>query len=351
MSIAVIIPVYNSSAMLRETLAAIQAGLRRPDELVVVDDGSTDDSADVAAAHGARIYRMDKNSGPAACRNHGAMQCQSDILVFLDADTKVHETTLQQFEDCLLNHPEYVGVMGAYDDTPSHPGHCSQFRNLAHCFIHRISKRDALTFWSGGGALRRSAFLEVEGFDEAYRRPSIEDIEMGYRITDAGGRILLDPSINVTHLKRWTVRNAISTDVFDRGIPWMILLLERGSFPNDLNLVLRYRISTGCALFMLVCLALVVESPWWLAIGFMSGLLSISLHVDLLAFLYERRGPKFLLGSVGLVLLQELCNLAAVAGGVWIWSTRSHRPKRLSRIGNQIVEQSSAGLTLPVTAS
>jgi glycosyltransferase involved in cell wall biosynthesis len=350
MSIAVIIPVYNSSAMLRATLSAIQSGTRRPDELIVVDDGSTDDSAEVAVAHGARVFKMRENSGPGACRNQGAMHADSDIFIFLDADTCVHETTLEQFEETLLNDPSLAGVMGAYDDTPSHPGHCSQFRNLAHCFVHRVSKRRALTFWSGGGALRRQAFLDVEGFDEAYRRPSIEDIEMGYRITDGGGQILLDPSINVTHLKRWTIRNAISTDIYDRGIPWMVLLLERGSFPNDLNLVLRYRISTACALFMLFCLVLTIQSPWWLLVGLISGIISVALHGDLLAFLYKRKGAAFLVGSVGLVMLQELCNLAAVAGGVWIWSTRSHRPKRLSRVGNRMVESDETELNVPISA-
>lgn len=279
------------------------------------------------------------------------MHCSSDIFVFLDADTCVHDTTIEQFEECLMNNPDLAGVMGAYDDTPAHPGHTSQFRNLAHCFIHRISKRDALTFWSGGGALRRQAFLEVEGFDEFYRRPSIEDIEMGYRITDGGGRIMLDPTINVTHLKRWTVRNAISTDVRDRGIPWMVLLLERGSFPNDLNLVLRYRISTACALAMLMSFVLCMQSPWWLLVAVFLGTASVALHGDLLLFLYKRKGLGFIPGSACLVMLQELCNLAAVAGGVWIWSTRSHRPKRVSRVGTTVVERDDSRISVPVSAA
>ena len=94
MTLAVIIPVYNSSRLLRQTLIAIQSGTRCPDELIVVDDGSTDDSADVARQFGAQVIVMKANAGPAACRNHAALLSKSDLLAFLDADTCVHADTL-----------------------------------------------------------------------------------------------------------------------------------------------------------------------------------------------------------------------------------------------------------------
>jgi glycosyltransferase involved in cell wall biosynthesis len=260
MKIAVIIPVYNSSAMLSETLRAIRGGERVPDEIIVVDDGSIDDSGAVATSFGATVIALSANFGPATCRNHAALRARSDVLVFLDADTCVHGDTLKRMESHLELDSELGAVIGSYDDEPRDPGLCSQFRNLAHCYVHHSSKRAALTFWSGCGAVRRNLFLEVDGFDQRYRRPSIEDIELGYRLSDRGIRILLDPAICVTHTKRWTVWNSIVTDVTDRVIPWMVLLLERGKAPNDLNIRRRHRIATVLSAAGLFCLVATLHS-------------------------------------------------------------------------------------------
>jgi hypothetical protein len=80
-------------------------------------------------------------------------------------------------------------------------------------------------------------FLAIGGFDTVrFPRPQIEDIELGYRLRDAGGRIVLDPTVQGTHLKQWTFWRMLRTDVIDRGIPWMRLLLERrGRTRTSLN--------------------------------------------------------------------------------------------------------------------
>src|SRR5207248_497955 len=79
------------------------------------------------------------------------------------------------------------------------------FRNLLHHHVHRGSPGRASTFWSGIGAVKRNAFMDVEGFDEHYSRPSIEDIELGSRLLDNGAHIVLDPDIEGKHLKTWSL--------------------------------------------------------------------------------------------------------------------------------------------------
>src|SRR5437868_904552 len=98
MTIAVIIPVFNSSQLLRETLLAVRSSTRVPDELIVIDDGSNDGSAHTAERFGARVVRMPQNVGPAVCRNYAALLSQSEILMFLDCDTCVHEDTIERME-------------------------------------------------------------------------------------------------------------------------------------------------------------------------------------------------------------------------------------------------------------
>ncbi len=116
---------------------------------------------------------------------------------------------------------------------------------------------EAATFWSGCGAIRRTVFQAAGGFDAVrYPRPCIEDIELGYRLRAAGHRILLNKHIQVKHLKRWTLRGMVKTDVFDRGVPWTQLILERRRLPNDLNLQFTQRLSAMLAYSMLVYVAL-----------------------------------------------------------------------------------------------
>jgi GT2 family glycosyltransferase len=353
MTIAVIIPVFNSRKLLSETLFALRSSSRHPDELFVVDDGSTEDIADVAEQFGARVVTMPKNVGPGACRNHAALLSTSEILVFLDADTCVHTDTLERMERHLKADPDLSAVIGSYDDKPSDPGICSQYRNLAHCYVHHSAHRTALTFWSGCGAIRRASFFAVDGFDERYRKPSVEDIELGYRMSDRGAHILLDPEICVTHTKHWTVWTSIVTDVVNRGIPWMTLLLNRKRVPDDLNIKQRHRVATVLTGAALVCLVAGTRSARWLLASCILALVALCLDAGLLRFIYRKRGLRLMLFSAGMTLVQNLCKLAATAGGLVQFALQM-RPSQRARFGerrSQIVEHRRSHEEEPVHAA
>ena len=86
------------------------------------------------------------------------------------------------------------------------------------------------------GVLAYVPFEAIGGFDEAYRIPSVEDIELGYRLRRAGHRIRLEATWQVKHLKRWQLRDLIVTDIGRRAIPWKRLLRREGRLDNDLNI-------------------------------------------------------------------------------------------------------------------
>src|SRR4029077_7315001 len=84
--------------------------------------------------------------------------------------------------------------------------------------------------------IRRDVFLAYGGFDpRLYPRPAIEDIELGYRLTQAGHRIVLARDVLATHHKRWTLPEMVRTDIFRRGVPWTILIKRTGTIETDLN--------------------------------------------------------------------------------------------------------------------
>ena len=101
--------------------------------------------------------------------------------------------------------PNLAALFGSYDDEPFESNFLSQYKNLFHHYVHQTAKVDASTFWSGCGAIRREVFLAIGGFEENYRRPTIEDIELGYRLKKTGHRIRLLKELQVKHLKRWEI--------------------------------------------------------------------------------------------------------------------------------------------------
>ena len=145
-------------------------------------------------------------------------------------------------------------MFGSYDERPADPGLLSRYRNLYHYWNHQIGNERASTFWTGCGAVRRELFRSLGGFSESFARPSIEDIEFGYRLRAAGHRIRLLKDMQCTHLKRWTLGNMVHTDIFLRGKPWIELLQRFEDAPNDLNLGWRARVATACTGLLLLSL-------------------------------------------------------------------------------------------------
>ena len=164
----------------------------------------------------------------------------------------------------------------------------------------------ATTFWSGLGAVRRDAFLAAGGYDAArYPAPSIEDVELGMRLSDAGARIVLDPALLGTHLKRWTLWSMVQTDFRRRSLPWLELLLRRRRGSTALNAHWRYRAS---ALASLGAAGGVATRRFGVAAAGTGAL--VALEHDLYRVLLRRRGPWQALASVPLHVLHHLTALA-----------------------------------------
>jgi glycosyltransferase involved in cell wall biosynthesis len=260
-AVSVVIPAHDAAAFLEACLTHLGRSRTPPLEVIVVDDGSTDGTADVARAHGARLLQTGGRRGPAHARNLGSEAARGNVLLFLDADVCVRPDTVARIAAAFEADPELDAVIGSYDDSPDAPDFLSQYKNLMHCFTHQTGRRKASTFWSGCGAIRREVFFAHSGFAEGYGRPAIEDIELGYRLVMARRKVVLDRDLLVKHLKRWTLWSLMRTDILDRGIPWTELILRDGRMPNDLNVHLSQRVSV--ALSMLLVGMAGFAAAWW----------------------------------------------------------------------------------------
>ncbi len=329
--ISVIVPVHNGGAAFEHCLAALASSRDVSWELVVVDDGSTDGSADTARRMGARVLATQRaRSGPGYARNLGARIAQAPLLCFIDADVLVRPDTLAAFAALFADDPALTAAFGSYDRQPAHPGLLSQYRNLLHHFVHQTGHEEASTFWSGCGAVRRDAFLDLNGFDAAYTRPSIEDIELGYRVLAAGGRIRLAKHIQVKHLKHWTFVNILQTDIRDRALPWTQLIVRTGRLPNDLNLQTASRVSALCVYALLLILGVSIWQPLVLLGAVLPVALLVICNQHLYSFFLAQRGLRFLLCVLPMHWLYYGYSALVFSVGMTVGSLRHRRLDRAS---------------------
>jgi glycosyltransferase involved in cell wall biosynthesis len=321
--LSVIIPAHNGAHVLPLALDALDASTlgRATWELIVVDDASTDLTAMVAAERADTIVRLPgAPHGPAYARNRGFEVSRGEVVVFIDADVCVHPNALAEFASLFKRESAVGAAFGSYDSRPPAAGFISQYRNLLHHYHHQINAGDAETFWAGCGAVRAEIFASAKMYDEwHFPRPQIEDIELGNRIRALGHRIMLRPDIQCAHLKRWTFRSMILTDLKDRGVPWARLLVAQGSTlkSGSLNVKMVEKISTA---FIWIMLAFLIAAAAYQRAALLAPAIVCLLPViwwnrPLYGFFERERGFLFALRVVPVHVLYYILNGIAAGFG------------------------------------
>lgn len=293
-TLTVVVPATDDPPTLERCLGAIRAADAAPEEVVVV--------------------RTPSDLSASGARNAGALRATGEVIVFVDADVEVHHDTFRRVREAFAADGALTAVFGSYDDTPAHPGVVSRFRNLLHHHVHQQGAGPAETFWTGLGAVRRSAFAAVGGFDEArYPHPSIEDIEFGDRLAASGATVVLDPSIQGTHLKAWSLQSMLWTDLARRAVPWVALQLRTGRLSATLNCGWRHRGSAVAVLVFSLAVA------WWapaVAAGALGAL--VGLNRAFYGLLVRQLGPWNAAVGVLLHVLHHLVAIIAVPIGIGV---------------------------------
>jgi lipopolysaccharide/colanic/teichoic acid biosynthesis glycosyltransferase/glycosyltransferase involved in cell wall biosynthesis len=198
--ISVIIPAKDAAHNIENCLRACQqqANMTVDSEIILVDDGSTDKTAEIGERLGVQVIRQ-ANAGPAAARNAGASAAQGEILAFTDADCIPSSEWLfhliQPFED-----PEIVGAKGTYKTHQTHlvPRFVQQEYGYKYLRLARQDRIDFIDTYSA--AYRRDVFIENGGFDSAFAVPSVEDQELSFRLARKGYHMVFAPDAVVYHV-------------------------------------------------------------------------------------------------------------------------------------------------------
>lgn len=297
-TISVVIPAYNASATLPQTLAALCAAEPPALEIIVVSDGSTDDTAALAASYGVRVIALDKNIGAAAAKNRGAEQARGEILFFTDADIVAPKDAIGKLQ-AAFQARGVDGVVGLLDEKIPHSNWASQYKNLWMNFTYaRFATAERIgLFYTSVAAMKRERFDALGGFDENYRGASIaEDTEFGQRAWGKGAVIVLEPGLRVVHLKAYTVRGVLRED-FKRAYALTLMRLrKRGeSFFTSVPLFYQLAVPTIYLTVLLALAALILQNGYF-GVAALGGLgLFYLLNAGLLAFVLRARGFLFAL--------------------------------------------------------
>ncbi|MDE2232348.1 MAG: glycosyltransferase [Candidatus Omnitrophica bacterium] len=198
-TVSVIVPAYNAAATIGRTLEALSGQkCSQPFEVIVVDDGSRDNTADIVRSFSSVKYARQDNAGPAAARNHGARLARGAYLAFTDSDCVPHEDWISLLMEGLKRAQTGV-VAGSY-------GIANPQSLLARCVYKEILWRHTHlmpdfpnSFGSYNFCARKDVFEAVGGFNTAYRHASGEDNDLSYKIIRSGQRIYFQRMALVDH--------------------------------------------------------------------------------------------------------------------------------------------------------
>lgn len=298
-SISVIIPVHRGGEKFLQCLTSVIAANPGPDEIIVVFDGKSDTQLPLYQHENITIIHSPERRGPAHARNLGAKHAQGNILFFLDADVTIPHDAITTIKALFRNDPALTAVIGGYDDAPAEKNFLSQYRNLLHHYVHQTSDENASTFWGACGIIRKNVFLEMHGFNASmYDQPAIEDIELGYRLKNAGHKIRLCKDLQIKHLKHWNTLTLLKTDFFHRALPWTRLILQHGKLLNDLNTDTKNRFSVTLTFCLLLLLIFSFIQPYLMALISPVAAALFLINADLYRFFFRKRGFWFTMGVI-----------------------------------------------------
>ena len=224
--ITVIIPVKNGGAVFEECLTALRASQGASYEILVLDDGSTDNSAEIARKYSCHLVELPSSLGPSNARNRGAKMAKGDILFFIDADIMVRQNALHTINN-IFRDKQLVAITGVLSETIRYNNFSSQYKNLWMRYSYLEMPDKVSLFYTSVAAIRKEIFLKTGGFDTGYYNPSVEDTDFGQRLEMMGHTVHLQRDLEVEHVKHYSLWGLLRTD-FYRSAAMVKMTLRKG---------------------------------------------------------------------------------------------------------------------------
>lgn len=331
--ISVVIPNRNGAATLERCLRAALASDYGRFEVVVVDDGSEDASAEIIGAFPCKRVMLDRRRGVSRARNAGARAASGELLFFTDADCLLQTKSLS-VANAAYRGPDLV-LGGTYTPLPADGDFFSSFQSV---FIHHFETRgaepdyvathamvvDAELFRLSGG-FRQDRFMGLA--------PSVEDVELSHRLRRAGCRLAVEPRLRVRHVFRFSLRRSLGNAI-RKARHWTRYSLANRDVLADsgtASLALKANVLAAALAACLLSASAALGSGWPLLAALPLLALDLALSRGLIAAWFRHRGPLF--GAKAtlyyLTLYAAAVGIGAAAGTAeFLWSAPALRGQR-----------------------
>ncbi len=248
-----VVPAFNSEKYISACLDRIQSNMEPDDELVVVDNGSTDRTRAIVSEHSrARVFSA-PDARIAGLRNLGARSTTGDVLAFIDSDCLLIDGWRTEAE-ATLRSPQ-VHATGSRCKVPDDEGWMARTWYAGGL----NGTRPVLYINSGNLVVKRAAFDLVGGFDE--RLVTDEDYDLGVRLNQRNLKVVENPAISVLHLK-----NPRTVGEFFRSTIWHSrgsFKIRRGPYLDKATLMTAANLALWLLGVLLLPLAVAGSIPWW----------------------------------------------------------------------------------------
>ncbi len=326
--ISIVIPNRNGAASIARCLGAACASEYRRFEVVVVDDGSEDASADIIKTFPCRLVQLDAHAGVSKARNAGARASCGELLLFIDNDCMLRPDALSIANASYGERKDLV-LGGTYTPSPYDSDFFSSFQSV---FVHHFETKnpnpdyvaahamviDAELFRRSGGFIEGS-FIGVAA--------SVEDVELSHRLRRAGCELVMNPDLQVQHMFRFSLRRSLRNAITKSRYWTMYSLANRDLLTDSgaASLELKTNVVSGLAEALLLTAAAVLGTAWPLAA--VAPLLALNLHVNrrLTVAWFRTKGLPF--SMMALVYYTTLYAAAVMIGGLvgaaqYLWSVQ-----------------------------
>jgi glycosyltransferase involved in cell wall biosynthesis len=204
------VPCYNAAKTLDECLKGVLGQSHPIDEVIIVDDGSTDETVAIASRYPVKIIRHPRNLGLAASRNTAFRAARNEFVAAVDADVVLDADWLENIMRNLSD-PAIAGACGKL--TERYQCSLADRWRAAHCKQHfgeeRILNPDFL--YGSNNVLRADAVMKIGLYDPRYKS-NYEDVNLSNRLRAAGYNILYQPAAGAEHVKRDNVFSVLDMD-------------------------------------------------------------------------------------------------------------------------------------------
>jgi len=299
---SVIIPVHNGRATIDTCLEALYSSTYSDFEAIVIDDRSTDGSADIIRKYPCKLIEITENGGVSVARNRGAEAAQGEVLFFIDADCVVMPDTFGKAAEAYLKNPDSV-TGGTYTPEPYDPGVFSTFQSI---FINYSESKRAIPDYVATHALviQRSLFVQSGGFKEDFM-PILEDVEFSHRLRRHNVPLRMAPEIMVRHIFNFSLKKSLR-NAFKKSRYWIRYSMENkdlGADSGTASLELKANGVAWLVSILFFLLAFITGGLWPITITAIVQSANLTINLDFLRALRRTGITGTALGTIMYYLL------------------------------------------------